>query len=458
VGINHQFLLGDQREFYVPCPHPDCGCYQTLKFERLRWPVAEGTLRVHADPAVAEKQCWYECEVCERRIDHAEKHAMLALGVWARKGEKVLKDGRLSGEPERPDWGHASFRLNSLYSPFPQMTWGRLARQFLEYQGHPPMAWINGELGEPVREQGESVDARSLIDKAAREAPDYHLGAAPPGVQALILTIDVQADHVYYLVTGWRSDARGFDQWPAIIDADRVECPEIPRPEGLADARADELVMNNWARVEQLLSAAFPVLEARDGRGNQVMKRAAVVGIDSGYRTEEVMRFCRRHGVYAMFGRGRRQVHSAHEEKMVDRLNDGRPLAGGVRQIIHNTDMFKDWAYRSLVQEAPVPGYIRLPSNLRTRPWIAEQLTAEQRVEEAGSRGMSRVWKPKKIGGANHLWDCLVMAFALADRHLLPYLKANQVPAPGAPGAPGAGNAPGAGSSSTSRRQVRITI
>jgi phage terminase large subunit GpA-like protein len=449
VGIHHQFMLGDQREYWVPCPHAECGCYQTLKFERIKWPVPEGTLRVHADPAIAERGCWYECEACGKPIDHAEKPGMLALGVWARKGERVLKDGRIDGQAERPEWGHASFRLNSLYSPFPQMTWGRLARQFLEYQGHPPMAWINGELGEPVREQGESVDALTIIRKAEHDAPDYKLGEAPPGTQGLILTIDVQSSHVYYMVTGWAADPRGLGEWCALIDADMLECPEVPNIDALAESSAEDLVGNAWARVESQLSTSYPVLNAVDNRGNPLRKLPAVIGVDAGFRGEEVKRFARRHSLYIMFGRSRSQVRFPHEERLVDRLNNGTPLQGGVRQVVHNVDMFKDWAWRSMNLPSEAPGYLRLPTNLKSRSWVAEQMTAEHRVDQAGSRGMSRVWKTRKEGARNDMWDCLVMSFALADRYLLPELKAR--------GAMGVGNQGSSGGRSP-RRTISISV
>jgi phage terminase large subunit GpA-like protein len=93
--ITHDYERGDQREFYVPCPH--CDEFQTLKFGGkdcsfgLKW-----------DKETPETP-WYLCEHCHAVIDEFDRDDMLSKGYW------------LAGQPFN---GVASFRINQLYSPF----------------------------------------------------------------------------------------------------------------------------------------------------------------------------------------------------------------------------------------------------------------------------------------------------------------------------------------------------
>lgn len=105
--ISHDYARGDQREYYVPCPH--CEEFQTLKFGGKD--VAYG---LKWDPETPESP-FYLCEHCQAIIEEFDRDDMLAKGYW---------------RASAPFNGVASFKTNQLYSPF--VSWGKIVVDFLD--------------------------------------------------------------------------------------------------------------------------------------------------------------------------------------------------------------------------------------------------------------------------------------------------------------------------------------
>jgi phage terminase large subunit GpA-like protein len=87
--IESEYLLSDQRRFYVPCPC--CNGMQWLKWTQLKYQ--------DNDPKTAQ----YECEICSERFSENHKTGMLQAGQWR---ATAPGDGKTAG-----------FRISSLYSP-----------------------------------------------------------------------------------------------------------------------------------------------------------------------------------------------------------------------------------------------------------------------------------------------------------------------------------------------------
>src|SRR4051812_31391062 len=130
--ITHDYARGDQREYYVPCPH--CDEFQTLKFGGRDVPYG-----LKWDPETPETP-WYLCEHCHAIIEEFDRDDMLAKGYW---------------RASQPFNGIASFKINQLNSPF--VSWGKMVVDFLEASKSVPKLevftnTVLGDVWKPVEQ------------------------------------------------------------------------------------------------------------------------------------------------------------------------------------------------------------------------------------------------------------------------------------------------------------------
>jgi phage terminase large subunit GpA-like protein len=231
-NIEPAYLAGDQREYFVPCPH--CNEFQTLKWENIHWPDGK--------PEFA----FLQCEACGLEIDHEEKADMLAKGRWIAGAETKHI---------------ASFKINELYSPFTQ--WADMATDFLSAKKHRDTlkVFVNTRLGETWKDE-ETIEYEDLeLHKEKYEHP------VPDGVLLVTCGVDVQGDRLEFEIVGW---GEGRESWS--IDKDVL----VGNPE------FDEV----WDQLEGRLTQRF--------EGSQRSFRIACVGIDTGgHHFNRVMQFCR---------------------------------------------------------------------------------------------------------------------------------------------------------------------
>lgn len=434
TGIHAEYLKGDQHTWWWPCPH--CGAYQQWRFERVRWATPEKTpggkpgRAIETPPDVAERTAYYACERCEGVITHGQKGAIQRLGVWLLPGQTArLKDrAPVIEEPEGHEPSiqstHASFAIPGLASPW--VSFGKLAREFIDYGGEPPMDWINGRLGEPWRVAGQRAEDYELVRIAQECAPAYELGQAPANSLLLTGAIDVQKDRAYYEVVAW-----GYEgiETAALVDCGVVECPQFPSDDFAELSRGDRhggidaverMALDAFAQVVALLDREYPLLSP----GNTPSTRTIGVakwGIDAGFRTTEVMLLGRAFypTLQPLIGRTRNNVATAAPlaESVYDRLPDGRPLRGGVTLLSLNTDWWKDHVFSRMWRPQGMPGAWAWPRDLPAR--YARQMTAEERVIKTHARGADVAQWVKRPGrNDNHWWDCRVYNCALYEHHL----------------------------------------
>jgi phage terminase large subunit GpA-like protein len=183
------WLHGDQRQYFVPCPH--CGEFIVLEFENVKW-----------DQAAKSSKGWnyekvrgsarYICQQCSGEIHDGHKTAMLRGGEW------------------RPTNPHAapgvrSYQLTSLYSPWAKTTFGALAVEFLKHKARYDMkGWDNGYMARPTTETAKALDWEEL---AARREP--YIGT-PPEVALVTAFCDVQDSWLEFGAIGW---GQGKENW-----------------------------------------------------------------------------------------------------------------------------------------------------------------------------------------------------------------------------------------------------
>jgi len=417
--ILKQYAQSDQGVWMAPCPR--CGEYQTLRWEQMRWPKDE-TGR-SAAPAAAREGAWYECQGCRGRIDEHEKRWMTARGrrvCSAYEAARVLgagaggagpgqEDERImvltEGEPaEEADWridlpdgrrrryrlrdgGRRSrafgLHLSRLYSPFE--SWGQMVEEFLHCRDDLSalQAFVNAALVQPWKRRAETLEVEEIT---AHLDGTLRLGAVPAGYDLLTIGVDVQLSFLAYSVWAWREDRAR-----ALVETARVA--------GFEDLAG--VIASRWPAA---------------GDGEEL--GAAIVFIDSGYRTTEVYDFCRAHAAQCLAIKGEAtNVRGQVSVSRLDKYPDGKVMPGGLRIGLVHGDTFKseffDWAAdtRPEARRGEWPARsVRLPSDTPER--FLASLGSEQRVEVKDRRGRVRQeWRVRRRE-LTHELDSMVYAAA----------------------------------------------
>lgn len=352
--IESLFLAGDQRRFYVPCPH--CGEFQVLTFPRFTWPTGRPDLAV------------YVCILCGAEVEHKDKRAMVEAGAWRPGPHPQFPDD----PPPGPWQGHASFHVWAGYSYSPNATWGQLATEFVAATrgGQETLkTFVNTVLGEAWRERGEAPEWERLYQRRDR----YAIGTCPAGVLLLTAGVDVQKDRLVYEVVGWGRDRRSWSIEAGVFVGD----VSTPGP---------------WAQLDALLERMFV-------HESGALLSIRVLAVDSGAFTQTVYTWARpkpANRVIAVKGLSTMQRGVlVGLPTSVEVTVRGRKLKRGYRIWPVNVDQAKTELYgwlglapatdeeRAAGGEDP-PGFCRFPEHGEA---YFKQLTAEQLVKTRTKRG-----------------------------------------------------------------------
>lgn len=384
--IERLFEQGDQRRYYVPCPH--CGHFAPLVFRgerghRMEWPEGK------------PKEAFFSCQKNGCVIEHKDKRAMVEAGEWRAEKPHTEKEKAAGGL-------HVSFHIWAAYNYSPNAAWGEIANEFLEAKKDPQTlrTFVNTVLGETWQEQGEAPDWERLHGRREH----YPVGVAPP--EALVVTagVDVQKDRFVFEVVGW---GPGKESWS--IDA--------------GELYADTANEAEWSKLDELL--------ARDFGGAAIR----MLAVDSGFRTNTAYNWARRHPlnrVIAVKG-----VASARAiigtPSLVDVQVNGKRLARGYKVFTVGTDVAKGELYGWLKLPRPEegqpfpPGWCHFPEYGEE---YFKQLTAEHLVSKPNARGFTvHEWQVQP-GRQNHWLDCRVYARAAAQLLGLDRMRSPTRPAP----------------------------
>lgn len=370
--IEREFFAGDQRRYFIPCPH--CGRMDVLTWDGRPWysgGAKAGELQVH-HRIVWEKTpeghdlprtAHMVCSGCGGRVEEGAKTAMLEAGEWRATGD---------GDGET-----ASYQISALYSPIGFRSWAECVIKILRAKKDVDglRAWVNNILGETWEGETESASSDDLRGRLERYEAEV-----PAGVGVLTAGVDVQADRLIYVVIGWGA---GEESW--LIDWQEL----------YGDPAKDAV----WAQLDaQLVTRAYTHLSGRPMRVERVC-------IDSGGvkgHTDRVYRYCKPRadrGVFAVKG-GR---------------ETGRPLVGlpTVRNA-YRTPLFvlcvdtgKYVTMKRLAMRQPGPGYVHVHEmDDDAADEFCSQLTAEKALYGRNGRRWERVFQ------RNHVFDCYVYALA----------------------------------------------
>jgi phage terminase large subunit GpA-like protein len=385
-AIEREFLKGDQRRYYVPCPH----CHEThadrglqvLQFKNLKWPDNQ--------PAAAV----FVCIHCGCEIDHANKDWMIAHGEWRPGPHPQFPDE----PPPNPQPGYVSFHIWAAYGSSANATWGAIATEFLQARlaGQEDFkTFVNTVLGETWVEKGESPDWMRLYER--REL--YPVGTCPAGVLFITGAVDVQPNRLIYEIVGW---GRNKESWSIAAEV-------IP------GNTSDLSSAGPWTHIDALLDRTF-----RHELGPDL--RIRMLALDSGDQTQTVYNYARLKGpgrVMAVKGYDGDKLLAPPTK--VNVMIDGRSVGSTMLYKV-STHITKSELYGWLRLRMPTdeerakgattpPGYCHFAEHGEE---FFKQLTGEQLVSRKDPRGFTvRQWEMLP-GRENHFMDARRYARAAA--------------------------------------------
>lgn len=353
--IENAFEAGDQRRFYVPCPH--CGHEQTLRWAQVHWQKDDAGSHLPETAA-------YVCESCGAAWNDGERIAAIRKGRW------------IAAKPFR---GHASYHLNELYSCFRRL-W-EIVESFLEKKATNDLqTFTNVSLAETWEETGDKVDSAGLMQRAAKfPAP------VPAGGVYLTAGVDMQMDRLEVETVAW---GVGEQSWSVDYKV----------------LWGDPLHGDVWDDLDDYLSQTW-----LHESGAQVAISAACVdtgGASGGYTQAayEWLRGKQSRRIFAIKGLpgwGRPIVTSPSRKRTGKKQRPVDLFGVGV-------DEAKLIVMRRLAIAEPGPGYCHFPDD-RDAEYF-QQLTAETLRTRYVKGAPVREWH--QVRDRNEALDCRVYAFA----------------------------------------------
>jgi phage terminase large subunit GpA-like protein len=320
--IEREWMLSDQRHYYVPCPH--CGHEQPLEWRdsggrpdirpgRNDWRVVWEKEDIKNGDEIVEvrhrpETAVYICRSCACTIEETHKAAMLAAGRWVKHNPKSRRAG---------------FHIPGLISPW--VRWSELAEKWLSVKDEDELrkTFFNTKLGLLYVSSGEDVDFHRLANADRRDA---YAAEVPMGGGLLTMFIDVQDDRIECDVRGWGAKE---ESWHIRIER------------FYGDPDLDDV----WQRAEALLTKSW-------AHESGAELRIRVCMVDSGFKQDAVFRWVKAH-----------QGAQVYATKGVDNLK--QPLAratranrDGVKVFNFNPTVFKDTLFSRLKRRVAGPGYM----------------------------------------------------------------------------------------------------
>lgn len=366
--VEKEFLKSDQRYFHVPCPH--CQLMQPLEW---RDPVSkEYRLKFDRlkDGTVDRDSVAYECAGCAKKIPEHFKQQMLDAGRWVAKFP-----GRTT----------AGFFINALYSPWKD-NWADMAQEWIDSKDDVEKlrSFVNLRLGETWEEQGEAVDADSLLKRRVKYESEV-----PAGVGALIMSVDVQNNRLEAAVYGF---GEGEESW---LIKHEVFYGDPGSPD-------EETV---WTELEALRLTALTCAAGRKASVD-------VTVVDTGFHTDAVYDYVKprqnnNDRVFAIKGVKYLSKPGLIKESPIKKKS--------IRLFTVAADAAKERIYSRLKSQKPGSGYVHLPE------WVTEeflaQLTGEKKIGVVDRRTHLKKYYWKKTHTNNEALDLTV--YALAGLHVL---------------------------------------
>jgi len=349
---------GDQRRYYVPCPH--CGHMQVIWWRNIKYEKAE-----NGEP----KNIRLVCEKCKADIPERFKTQLLERGEW---------------RAEFPGREVVSFHISSLYSPIGFFSWRDAVKMWLksnrDFDRTLLKVFVNTVLAETWTESQKTIETVGLM--ARREEYVYEV---PAGALVLTAGVDVQEALIAVEVVAW---GKGQESWS-------LEYTTI---------MGDTELSFVWEQLAQFLQKQWK-------HENGTPLGIAVTAIDSGHRARVVYNFCRMREFLRVFPvKGRFGWGIGLIKRPKQRNQDG------VYLFLAHVDELKSKVYSQLTIEQPGPGFCHFPVKPDYNEDYFKGLTAERLVTRR-SHGQHILQWELPAGRRNEPLDC--RAYSIAALNIL---------------------------------------
>ena len=345
-----------EKHYFMPCPH--CGQYIEFKFSNLKFPDEELS---NADRA---SRAFYSCQECGCVINDRDKQVMLQRGEW-----KIVRQNTTLSKK-------VAFWMNTLYSPF--VRFSEVALEFLNSKDDSEkfQNFVNSWLAEPWEDTKLKTNADLVLERQTN-LPEL---VVPEWAKILTGGVDVQENSLYLSIRAFGNH----------ITSQNIYHQQV----------------FSFSEVEQIMNLPY---KKENGETMQV----ALCLIDSGYEADATYDFCADNSDWAVPCKGSSSELMSHYK--LSKVNKSESKAYGMNLAILDTNKYKDM----------IAGRMRKKNGTNNGSWMvykgcdreyAEQVTAEQKVNEKTGNGRTRqVWKLKTSHADNHYLDTEVYAMAAAD-------------------------------------------
>ena len=373
--IEGEYLKSDQRRYHVPCPH--CGHMHVLEWANFIIPRT-------SDGRHMTSKAYMVCPdpECGGIIEERHKTDFLNRGEWR------------ATAPENTDATRRGYHISALYSPIGWKSWAKIAKQWVEAQGHPEKlkAFVNNVLAETWEEDySTKLDAATVKERAET----YDLMFAPRGVLVLTAGVDVQQNRIEIQIIGWGEGEEAWVVHYAVIYGDPTS-------------------FEVWAQVIDVINTPI-----RHESGVEMQVYAASIDSSDGNMTNEVYAVTREHRrrhLLAIKGMPGSKPPIGAPTKQDINIR-GKLMKNGALLYPVGVDSIKSTIYGRLKPRkdkagAPVtagPGIIHFPIGLHADYF--DQLTAEKQAVKF-INGMPKRYWTKRDRDRNEALDTMVYAYA----------------------------------------------
>lgn len=367
-NIEKAYNRGDKREYFVPCPH--CGKYQTLSWKH------DGKMMLEMEKEGDVQTTFYRCQYCEGKITEKHKHKMLLKGEWR------------ATEPNPKDKGHASFYINTLYSPFYRFS--QVMDDFIKAKSEGMeglKAFYNLRVGWVWK---EDAAMRVSVDDLLMRAEEYP-AEIPLEVGALTAGVDFQGDRIEVTVLGhgkWKQ------KW---VVAHHVYYGNV-----------SDLTHECWKRLDELLDHEF-----RHESG-QYMKILAAF-LDAGFLQDTIFTFTKARFHRLIFAsRGSSKGASFKDKVSAKPVNNNKV---GAYMYWLGSNSLKAEVYSNVrVLDPNQVGYIHFNEKFCNEEYF-KQFMSERYYPEL------KKYDKKIKGSKNETLDCFCYALAAYEAQNLPDIE-----------------------------------
>jgi phage terminase large subunit GpA-like protein len=384
--IHRRFLMGDQCEYFMPCPL--CG-----KYILLERGDEKSNYGLRAETKAGEIEfVYYICNECHEAIFEYQKADMIRGGKWVPKAK-----------PERL---RRSFHLNALISPIGLYSWIDYWTDYGKALRTPDGMRVLTNHGDGLPYQVAGV--RPKIEKLIELRGNYNSGEVPEGVLYLTIGVDVQ-----------RGSEKNPDN-PARLEMEILGIGYGYRTWSIAykifEGTVDDAFSGAWEKLhEYAVKTELTFTRKIDGFRFPV----SIIFVDSGdgETTAEVYKFCSRWN-NTFPSKGFKSIQQKKKEKP-DELTEGSfkryrqaKMSEDIVLYEISTNYYKKFLYNNLnierqPQDPQKLGFCNFPRDYGDKYF--DMLRAEERLADGSYESHGR---------RNESLDCRVYALCAADVHL----------------------------------------